>query len=278
MCDESDSDDKPGGIRILNGRWCNAYLARWAVRPGYGYAIWKGSHVAEPTELSPEEAAGFWTEVGRVAAAMERRYRPVKMNWLSLGNTVPHLHVHLVPRYEDDDHAGGPIEADAFDRAHEHPVDEDTLRSEAEAVRALLSDPTDQPEMPRPAGTSVSLMIAVRDASSAAAWYRRALGATELWNLGSVVGLSIDGAPFFIAEPDGDGWRSPQDAGTTTVRVEVFVDDPDALIARAIDAGADGSRDRVRDHEAPWGTHRQGGFVDPFGHIWLVGDRSPLRE
>jgi hypothetical protein len=25
-----------------------------------------------------------------------------------------------------------------------------------------------------------------------------------------------------------------------------------------------------------WGPHRQGGFVDPFGHIWLVGDRSPL--
>jgi hypothetical protein len=27
---------------------------------------------------------------------------------------------------------------------------------------------------------------------------------------------------------------------------------------------------------APWGTHRQGGFIDPFGHNWLVGDKSPL--
>lgn len=26
----------------------------------------------------------------------------------------------------------------------------------------------------------------------------------------------------------------------------------------------------------PWGVHRQGGFIDPFGHLWLVGDRSPL--
>jgi PhnB protein len=26
----------------------------------------------------------------------------------------------------------------------------------------------------------------------------------------------------------------------------------------------------------PWGPHRQGGFSDPFGHIWFVGDRSPL--
>ena len=102
MCNASDSDgsdETPGGVRILNGKWCNAYLGRWPVRRGYAYAIWKGSHVAEPTELSAEEAAGFWTEVGLVAAAIERRYRPVKMNWLSLGNTVPHLHVHLVPRY-----------------------------------------------------------------------------------------------------------------------------------------------------------------------------------
>jgi PhnB protein len=41
-------------------------------------------------------------------------------------------------------------------------------------------------------------------------------------------------------------------------------------------AGADGSVDEIRDHDAPWGVHRQGGFLDPFGHLWLVGDRSPL--
>jgi len=32
----------------------------------------------------------------------------------------------------------------------------------------------------------------------------------------------------------------------------------------------------VRNHEMPWGKHRQGSFFDPFGHLWLVGDRSPL--
>ncbi len=32
----------------------------------------------------------------------------------------------------------------------------------------------------------------------------------------------------------------------------------------------------IRGHEMPWGIHRQGGFFDPFGHRWLVGDRSPL--
>ena len=40
-------------------------------------------------------------------------------------------------------------------------------------------------------------------------------------------------------------------------------------------AGASGS-EVVREHDMPWGTHRQGGFVDPCGHVWSVGDRSPL--
>jgi PhnB protein len=122
----------------------------------------------------------------------------------------------------------------------------------------------------------ISLMLAVTDAQAAAAWYREALGATTLWDLGSVVGLSVDGAPFFLGEPENNGWDSPETIGTRTVRVEVFLDDPDRFIERAVAAGADGSVDRIRDHDMPWGPHRQGGFVDPFGHLWLVGDRSPL--
>jgi len=123
----------------------------------------------------------------------------------------------------------------------------------------------------------ISLMLAVPDATAASAWYQDALGAEELWNLGSVVGLHIDGAPFFLAEPAANGWECPSALGTTTVRVEVFVDDPDGFIARAVQAGADGERREVRDHQMPWGPHRQGGFVDPFGHLWLVGDKSPLQ-
>ncbi len=121
----------------------------------------------------------------------------------------------------------------------------------------------------------ISVMLAVPDAGEAARWYARALGATELWNVGSVIGLTIGGAPFFLGEPEGNGWDTPAAAGTRTVRVEVFVDDPDAFVRRAVQAGADG--DEVRDHETPWGVHRQGGFLDPYGHRWLVGDRSPLR-
>lgn len=123
----------------------------------------------------------------------------------------------------------------------------------------------------------ISLMLAVPDAPAAARWYQDALGATVLWDLGSVIGLSVGGAPLFLGQPENNGWDTPGDAGTRTVRVEVFVDDPDAFIARAVAAGADGSVDLIRDHQMPWGAHRQGGFFDPFGHRWLVGDRSPLQ-
>ncbi len=123
---------------------------------------------------------------------------------------------------------------------------------------------------------SISVMLAVTNAPTAVEWYKRALGATELWNLGSVVGLEIAGAPLFVGEPANNGWQSPAVLGMPSVRIEVFCDNPDAFIERAVDAGADGTFDSIRNHEMPWGIHRQGGFRDPFGHIWLVGDRSPL--
>ncbi len=119
-------------------------------------------------------------------------------------------------------------------------------------------------------------MLAVPDTPAAVAWYREALGARVLWDLGGVAGLEIDGAPFFLHHPVENRFESPRRLGTTTVRVELFVDDPDEVIGRALRAGATGSLDDIKDHEVSWGIHRQGGFTDPFGHRWLVGDRSPL--
>ncbi len=100
-------------------------------------------------------------------------------------------------------------------------------------------------------GPVISVMLAVTDAAAAARWYTQSLGAIELWNLGSVVGLTVEGAPFFLGEPANNGWDTPAACGTRTVRVEVFVDDPDSFIERAVAAGADGSIDKIRDHEAP---------------------------
>lgn len=130
--------------------------------------------------------------------------------------------------------------------------------------------------MPARQPAVISVMLAVPDAPAALAWYQRALGATELWNLGSVIGMEIEGAPIFLGEPEQNGWETPERLGMPSARVEVFCDDPDTFIARALEAGATGSVNRIGNHQMPWGTHRQGGFLDPFGHKWLVGDRSPL--
>ncbi len=123
----------------------------------------------------------------------------------------------------------------------------------------------------------ISVMLAVADTPAAVEWYQRALGAKVLWSLGSVAGLEIAGAPFFLGEPANNGWESPVKLGITSTRVEVFCDDPDGFISRAVEAGAK-SRDPIKNHQVPWGIHRQGGFTDPFGHIWLVGDHSPLHS
>jgi PhnB protein len=126
-------------------------------------------------------------------------------------------------------------------------------------------------------GPVVSVMLAVPNTPKAIKWYKKALGASELWNLGSVAGLDIAGAPFFLHEETGNGFDSPTTINTTTTRVEVFVDDPDTFIEKAIAAGnAKAHPDGIKDHQAPWATHRQGGFTDPFGHTWSVGDKSPL--
>ncbi len=124
--------------------------------------------------------------------------------------------------------------------------------------------------------TMLSVMLAVPNTPRAVEWYQAALDARVLWSLGSVAGLEIDGAPFFLHEPVKGKFASPGEIGRVTARIELFVDNPDAVIKRAVDAGAIG--EEVRDYKVSWGIHRQGGFVDPFGHHWLVGDKSPLTE
>src|SRR5438876_1660992 len=120
--------------------------------------------------------------------------------------------------------------------------------------------------------TTLSFMLAVDDADGASDWYQLALGAREMWSLGSVRALEALDVCFLVHEPT-EGFVTPTAIGATSVRIEVFVDDPDSLVVRAVDAGATHSGGPVQTYETPWGPHRQGGFRDPFGHEWLVGDK-----
>lgn len=128
--------------------------------------------------------------------------------------------------------------------------------------------------------TRISAMLAVSDPAAAIDFYTRAFGAELLWQIGEpaqVAGLSIDGAPFFLAQhTPSRGTVSPETAGHTTVRIELFVDDPHAVQERAIAAGArEGSPVTEHTHDtvdSPSPLRMlQGGVTDPFGHIWLIG-------
>ena len=65
------ADETPRGLRVLEGRWADGYVGRSPVRPGAASVIWTGRHVSAAGELSPGETAGFWSDVSRVAQAVE---------------------------------------------------------------------------------------------------------------------------------------------------------------------------------------------------------------
>jgi diadenosine tetraphosphate (Ap4A) HIT family hydrolase len=96
-------------MRIFAGRYSDAYLQREAVQPGYAVVVWRGRHVAEPTELTAEESPQYWAEVLFVARQLARHYRPAQTNYEIHGNTVPHLHTHVLMRYLNDSPPGKPL-------------------------------------------------------------------------------------------------------------------------------------------------------------------------
>ena len=65
-------------------------------------------HVTELTDLTPEERTQLAEDVNACASAQQSALRPNKINYVILGNEVPHLHVHIIPRYFDDGWWGKP--------------------------------------------------------------------------------------------------------------------------------------------------------------------------
>jgi diadenosine tetraphosphate (Ap4A) HIT family hydrolase len=91
------------------GQVGDAHLERHAIARGHAIVVFRDRHVADFTSLSPAEAAAYWQDVHAVARMIERVFAPCHMNYQLLGNLVPHLHVHLVPRYLDDPAPGRPL-------------------------------------------------------------------------------------------------------------------------------------------------------------------------
>lgn len=134
MCEQGRPEETDYGARILAGEVSDTYLQKAGFQRGYALVIWRGRHVVEPTELSDEEAAAFWLEVVRVGRALETHFQPVKMNYDLLGNSLPHMHAHLIPRFADDPRPGWPLQFEDDPQPHPEPE----FRADVEALRALL--------------------------------------------------------------------------------------------------------------------------------------------
>jgi diadenosine tetraphosphate (Ap4A) HIT family hydrolase len=123
------------GVRYFAGTRCDAYLVRADIQRGLTIAVFRGRHVVEPTELTDAEAAEYAREVLRVARAIEAAFAPVKLNFDVLGNSVPHLHTHIVPRYADDPRPGWPF---PFPDPDPPPMPDDHLNADLAALRQSL--------------------------------------------------------------------------------------------------------------------------------------------
>ena len=125
MCAQGRPEETEYGIRFFAGEVADAYLQRARIQRGYTVVVWRGRHVAEPTELAPEEAAQYWLEVLEAGRRLELHLQPVKLNYDVLGNSLPHLHTHVIPRYADDPKPGWPF---PFPEDEPGQIDEDELR------------------------------------------------------------------------------------------------------------------------------------------------------
>lgn len=119
--------------------------------------------------------------------------------------------------------------------------------------------------------TAIAPWLSVEDAEDAAAFYRRALGATEHHRytdpsgVVQVVGLAVDGAEFWVTrEPD----ASPRALQGRCARMVLETAEPDALFARAL---AEGAIEIVPMYEGH-GWHI-GRLAAPDGHHWEIGRR-----
>ncbi len=80
--------------------------------PGYCRVVWN-AHVREMTDLATDDRALLMNTVFTVEQVLRAQLRPDKINLASLGNQVPHLHWHVIPRFQDDAHFPNPIWAPA---------------------------------------------------------------------------------------------------------------------------------------------------------------------
>lgn len=88
-------------LRITELQHCYVMLNRDQYFRGYCFVITK-EHETELFHLEIQKRSGIIEEINYVAAALYRLFTPAKINYELLGNMVPHMHWHIVPRFTND--------------------------------------------------------------------------------------------------------------------------------------------------------------------------------
>jgi len=87
---------------------CRVVLAAEPDYPGFLRVI-LNAHVKEMTDLAASDRVEIMRVVFAAEAALRQVMRPDKINLATLGNRVPHVHWHVIPRFTDDPHFPNPI-------------------------------------------------------------------------------------------------------------------------------------------------------------------------
>ena len=113
---------------------CRVVIADEPFR-GFCRVVWN-AHVREMTDLAPSERHHLMNIVFATEQALRALLSPHKINLASLGNVVPHLHWHVIPRFEDDSHFPNPVWGEAKRDSARHAVPENF----AAALEARLAE------------------------------------------------------------------------------------------------------------------------------------------
>jgi len=124
--------DTPGGTTLWQDDFCRVVLADEPDYPGFLRVI-LNAHVKEMSDLASADQRRLLDVVLAAEAALRAVMTPDKINLASLGNVVPHLHWHVIPRFADDPHFPNPVWGERKRPApHAAPAD-----LEAQLVTAL---------------------------------------------------------------------------------------------------------------------------------------------
>ena len=93
----------PGGTVLWQNEYLRVIDACDALYLGFTRVIWT-AHVVEMTDLTPAEQAELLRVVLLVEQVQRAELKPDKVNLAAFGNVVPHLHWHVIPRWQDDPH------------------------------------------------------------------------------------------------------------------------------------------------------------------------------